>query len=452
VSTLFKNLGSIALSLILAVLVWIAAVREQNPPREDDYSQPIPVTVIGPAPGLITTDTFPDSVRLRLLAPESSWANLAPSKFKAVVNLSKLPAGFNDAPIQLAVSDPQVSIIRQTPQAVTVNLQVEQTITLPVRVELMDDPPLGYINRPPVVTPALVSIIGPAALIEQVSEAVSQITFRDSKETIQRSRPVIIRDRDEQLLTGLRLNPAKVEITVPVEQRFGYKDVAVSAVVVGQPAAGYWVSNISVNPARVTIVGNPKALGSLSGFVETKPFNVDQATNNITQLTPLDLPKGVTVVLPEGGNNGNNGSNNAGGVQVMVQVSAIESGQTIRRPITQQGIAPDYTWAASPAETDVILSGPIPRLQALHPVQVQVIVDLFGLPPGVHKVRPAVFLPDDLRLEAILPDTIEITITALPTPTPTITPTSFPSATPAPTQTASPTPPRVGTKTPTPIK
>jgi hypothetical protein len=115
-----------------------------------------------------------------------------------------------------------------------------------------------------------------------------------------------------------------------------------------------------------------------------------------------------------------------------VEVSAIESGQTIQLPITQQGIDPAYGWSASPARADVILSGPIPRLQALRSGDVQVIVDLFGLLPGTYNVQPVVFLPDDLRLEAILPDTTEVTIVRLPTATATATPTarSRPAATP----------------------
>ena len=245
----FRNLSSILLSLFLAILVWIAAVREQNPPRESDYDQNIPIEVVAPSPGLVTMDVLPEIVRLRLLAPESSWANLTTSKFRASVDLSELPAGFNDTPIRVVVSDPEVEIVRQIPQVVTVNLQVEQTITVPVTVEVMDSPPLGYINRPPVAMPDTVSVTGPASLISQVHKAVSQIFIRDSKETIARARPVLIRNRDDQIVDGLTVSPGTIQLTLPVEQRFGYKDVAVRAVVEGQAAPGYWVSNISVDPA-----------------------------------------------------------------------------------------------------------------------------------------------------------------------------------------------------------
>ncbi|HEX9924513.1 MAG TPA: CdaR family protein, partial [Anaerolineae bacterium] len=324
-----KNLGTMTLSLVLATLVWIAATREQNPPREDDYSRGIPIEIIAPAPGLITTDTLPESARVRLRAPQSSWDDLTLSKFKATVDLSQLPAGLNDVALQIEISDPQVEIVRQTPQVVTVNLQVEQTITIPVKVEIMDNPPLGYVNRLPLVSPAAITITGPASLVGQVDEAVSEIFIRNSKETIEYTRPVMVRDRNDQVLEGLAIVPSRIQITLPIEQRFGYKDVSVSAVVQGQAAPGYWVNNIAVNPPRLIVVGNPDVLSAIPGFIETVPINVSQATEDIVRIVPLNLPDGVTVVLPGGETTG------ASGVQVIVEVATIESGQTVQRPITQ---------------------------------------------------------------------------------------------------------------------
>ncbi len=430
-SSVLKNIGSLFLSLLLAILVWTVAIQEQNPPREDDYNHDIPVTVVPPAAGLVSIDVMPATVRLRLLAPESSWTTLRPAKFKAVIDLSTLPAGFNDVPIRVAVSDPQIKILSQDPQVVTINLQAEQTITLPVKVLVMDIPPLGYVHRAPVVLPETVKITGPASLVGRVEETVSEVFIRNSKETITSMRQVLVKDRETQSLTGLKVDPAKVEVTLPIEQRFGYKDVSVSAVVEGQVAPGYWVSNVSVEPATLTIVGNPNVLSSIPGFIETAPVNLNQATADIVRTVPLNLPNGVTVVLPQKETSG------ASGVQVTVTVSAIESGQTVRRPVIQQGVDPAYWWSASPQQAEVILSGPIPRLQTLRPNDVKVIVDLFGLKPGVYKVEPTVFVPDGLRVEAILPQLIEITLgtQSLPLFSPLPSPTALP---PLPAQTPTP--------------
>lgn len=76
---------------------------------------------------------------------------------------------------------------------------------------------------------------------------------------------------------------------------------------------------------------------------------------------------------------------------------------------------------------------PLPKLEALSLEEVRVVVDLFGLEPGVHKVVAQAFAPEGLTVESVLPDTIEVEIRSpvgLVTPTPTRrTPTPTPTPT-----------------------
>jgi YbbR domain-containing protein len=391
--------------LLLAILVWIAAIREQNPPREDNYDRNIPLEVVAPASGLVNTTTLPETVKLRLLAPESSWQALTPSKFRAQIDLSRFEAGLHDAPVMVEISDRQIEIVEQIPNEVTVNLEQVQTITLPVQIDVLDTAPLGYSNKAPTADPPQVDVTGPASLVSQAHKAVTQILIRNSKETIESLQEVVIRNREDQIVKGLALQPPKVLITLPIEQRFGYKDVSVKVVVEGQVAPGYRVSNISVDPPTLTVVGKPAGLNQITGLVETAPINLNQATQSIVRVVPLNLPDGVAAV-----SSSNQQSGGPDGVEVKVEITPIEDGINLQRPITQQGIDPNYWWRAAPNQADVFLSGPLPRLQSLRASDIEVIVDLFGLEPGTHKLQPSVFHPEGLSVDAILPDAIEITI------------------------------------------
>jgi YbbR domain-containing protein len=360
----------------------------------------------------LTTDKIPESVQVRLRAPEDRWERLALSKFQATLDLSTISEGFKDIPIDVDVFDDQVVVTEIIPELVSLHIQTEKVISLPVIVELTDQPAVGYISRQPVVTPFMITITGSALLISQVDKAVAKISIREAKETIERVRSVILRDRDEGTITGLTINPSRIQIVVPIDQRFDYKDVSVSAMVVGQVKPGYWVSNIMVEPATVTIFGNPNVLNSIPGFIETAPVNLNQATKDIIQVVPLNLPDGVTVVSSESSEIGLTGA------KITVNVDAIEGGKTIQRPVKQQGISPGYSWVASPDQVDVILSGPIPRLEMLDSADVEVIVNLFELLPGTHKVKPTLFVPDGLHGTTVL-NTIEVTIDSVATPRPT---------------------------------
>jgi YbbR domain-containing protein len=101
------------------------------------------------------------------------------------------------------------------------------------------------------------------------------------------------------------------------------------------------------------------------------------------------------------------------------------------------GLTPGLAVISSPAVVDVILSGPVPVLNALAPADVRAVVDLTGYEVGDYQFIPQInILPDRVQKVSILPATVTITITIASTPTQTGTPngTLVPAQTPAPTR------------------
>jgi YbbR domain-containing protein len=422
---MLQSLASMALAVMLGTMVWFVAVREQNPPIEDNYGANINLEVDNLPAGTTIFGDVPDRVTLRLRAPQSSWEELTPAKFRAWIDLDGLPPGLHDVPVEIDVSDSSVNVVEMRPSSVNIRLEALVENQVPVKVEVVDSAPLGYLARQPTLDPITATVSGPASIVNQVDHVWSEMFLRGAKETVERSVDLSARNFDEEELIGLTIDPPKVHVTVPVDQRFGYRDVSVSVVIDGEVAPGYWISNIVVDPSTVTVVGGPATLSGLPGFVETFELDVSDATDDVTERVALNLPPGVSVVQSE-----TQGNDNSGGVLVKVEVASIEGGQTVQRLVTFQGLR-ETRWAtASPSRVDVILSGPLPRLQSLTIEDVKVIADLFGLDPGVHKVKPTVVVPEELRVESILPDTIEVEIgigqalTPAPRPTPTATVTA----------------------------
>jgi YbbR domain-containing protein len=423
-----QSLSTMALSIILATMVWFVAVREENPPIEDDYGESIPLEVENLPPGTVIFGDVPDRVTLRLRAPQSSWEELSPAKFRAWIDLDGLIPGLHDVPVNLDVSDRSLVIVETRPGNVNVRLEPMVEDQFAIEVEVVDTAPLGYIARAPVVEPITATVSGPATVVNQIAQVWGETYLRGAKESVERSIDLVARDAEGTVLKGLTITPPKAHVVVPVDQRFGYRDVSVSTVISGEVAPGYWISNIIVDPSTVTIVGGPVTLNNIPGFVETSEVNVSDATDDIIERVPLSLPPGVSVVQPE-----TQGTDNAGGVLVTVEISAIEGGKTVQRPVTFQGLRETRSATSSPSQVDVILSGPLPKLQALTARDVTVIADLFGLAPGIHKVELAVVVPEGLRVESVLPETVEIAITVGQSQTPTTeTPISVGTSIPAP--------------------
>ena len=103
-------------------------------------------------------------------------------------------------------------------------------------------------------------------------------------------------------------------------------------------------------------------------------------------------------------------------------------------------------------EVEVIVSGPLPRLELLGPEDVRVVLDVTGLLPGSHVVQPTVVVPDGIVKEGVIPEAIEVLIESLITPTPTPEPvpeTAEPPSTPDPG--TGDTPPAGETAVPSPV-
>jgi len=430
---LWENLGSMVLALTLAIAVWVVAIFEENPSVKGLFPEPIPIEVINKPEGMILWPEISEEVRVTIRAPRSSWENLSPNKFRAVVDLSGLTAGVHEVPVQVECLDRAVKILEKKPDKIGIRLEERREKEVAVRVEIMDSPPLGYAARTPMAIPPTVKVSGPASMVDQVAEVVAQLYLRDARETVKRSVALSARNDMGEPVGWVEIEPAEVQVQVPIEPTPGYKDVAVRVIWQGQVAPGYRIGNISVTPSIVTVVGSPWAIKNIPGYLETAPIDISNAREDVVERVPLNLPEGVSVLGEQA-------------VLVEIEVMPIESSLTVQRKLTIQGLRSGLWATPSPDTVDVILSGPLPKLDALKPEDVRVILNLFELGPGTHKVEPTVIVPEGLKVESVLPSTIEVEITVAPPPTPTPTPvaTETPVPTPTlttPTPTVTPTPP-----------
>jgi YbbR domain-containing protein len=437
---LVESLLSAVLAVLLALFVWVAAVREQNPMVRGLLSEAIPVEVVNKPVGLdfINPVQITEYIQVIVRAPQSNWDNLKATSFQAVLDLSGLGEGTHDVPIEVLCSDPIVRIEGSQPSRISVRLERILERVFEVKVRIMDDPALGYEARTPIVDPPTVKVIGPASKVSQVQSVVADVYLRRSRTTVERDVVITARDAQDNVVSLLTsINPVQVAVTVPIEQKLGYRDVSVSVIRKGQVARGYRIAGITVDPSIVTIIGSPLAVSEQPGYVETLPVDISNATSDVKARIGLVLPEGVSILGDQT-------------VSITVSVVPIIDSITIQRTVSIQGLQLGFTAVTSPSTVDVILSGPVPKLEAIASEDVRVVVDLFGLQPGVHKVTAQAFAPEGLTAESVLPESIEVEIrsplglvTSTPSNrTPSPTPTATPTGTPAPGTTATPTPTR----------
>ncbi len=434
------------LAAILAITIWVVAVNEQDPVLTDEYAEPIVVQVVNIPRGMVIfnqADIVRDRVTVDIRAPRSSWESLSQDKFQAVLDLEGLDKGPHNVPIRVTSIDETVEVQGWKPNSLAVTLDRFVTRTLEVSVNLVGSVAEGFEEGQPVVTPPQVTVSGAEYWVSQISRAEVDVYLRNNKEDVTPTRVILLRDEANDLMAFVGVEPSQVLVRVPITQKKDHKEVVVTlGGVLGRPSAGYHTSGMSVDPPTVLIFGPPSAIGGIS-YLETEPVDVSGADNDVVTQVALKLPEGVSVVGREAF------------VEVTISIESTQSCINVQQKSLEfQGLGEGLGATASPNLVDVLLCGPVPRLETVSRRirEIHVVLDVTGLGAGTYSLEPKVLPLDEITVEDILPGVVEVEIFALPTPTPTptFTPTPAPTATPTSTPTITPTPTPTATPTWTP--
>jgi YbbR domain-containing protein len=420
VRALLGHVGNLLLALILAVLVWVVAERQANPSTEKTFPNAIPIGIQNLPAGTVTYDESADEVQVTVNTPDIVWNEIDSRQVKAWIDLSGQTSGTLDLPVNVYVPDQAAPVVKVEPAFVRLKLEPLAEAQLPVSINVSGEPALGFAASPIETTPSTVAVRGPASFVRMMAAATGQLSLQDARNTISRTIILTPRDRDGQAVPYVTLSPTSTQAVIRLQPLGGFRDLAVKIDLRGNVAPGYLTTNVSVNPQVVTVFGSSAALAALPGFISTEPVSVTDAITDISSRVRLVLPPGVSYLGDPT-------------VQVDVKIKAIESSLTTFAPITPQGLSPDLVARFSPETVDVILSGPIARLNAFQSSDVQVFANLFNLISGTYQITPTVSVPSGINVVSILPSTVQVIIGPYVTPTITATPTitsPLPSPTP----------------------
>jgi YbbR domain-containing protein len=408
---LASNIRTFLLAFVLGASVWLSAVTGADPDEVRPYPDPVPLEVIGQDPSLVLTSEIPSTVEVTLRAQRSVWEQLTTQQnsVQGILDITGLSAGEHTQAVQIRVGPRPYQIVLKTPETVTFTLEALDTQSLPVDIIVSGQPAIGYQAGDATVEPTQIAISGPESLVKQAAWARVLVNLDDVRESVDEAFDVQILDEKNTLLNGVTINPQSARVMIPISPQSGYRDLAVKVVVNGQVAAGYRLENISVFPPVITVFAeDPELVNALPGVVDTQPLDLQDAKDNISTRLALTLPESITIVGTKT-------------VQVQVAISPIQTSVTLlKQRINIIGLPDGFDAQISPQTVDVIISGPLPVLDALTAQDIAVTIDVTGLDLGTHQLEPKVEVFVENVLEgSILPGTVEVVLSILSTPTPT---------------------------------
>ena len=395
-----RNLTSLILSLLLAIVIWTSAVTSTNPNIEAELT--VPLEVIQQATDLAIVDPLPEAVTLKILAPESIIQQIEEDNpITAYIDLTDIEAGTYRFPVLVRIPDQldPIRILEQSPKQLELKVSnlISKIFTISIQVE--GEPAIGYKTSGLDWEEVLATVTGQETKVDAVASVVGILNISDASGTISEELTLQARDNNGDLVEGITLTPDTIRVEQVVSLQGGYRNVAVNVTTEGTVEPGYRFTSITPAPPTVMVFSeNPQLVEQLPGYVNTKPLDLTGVDGYLETILEFDLPEGITVVGDPT-------------VLVQVNVTALITSMTISREIEIIGLLPGLSAVVSPLQVSVRISGPVPVLDNLTLRDIRVIVDLTNLGVGVHTVTPTVeILPEDVIWEDISPTTVEIVI------------------------------------------
>jgi YbbR domain-containing protein len=399
-SWLGNNLTSLIVSLLLAIVIWISAVTAANPNVEADLV--VPFEVIQQGTDVTIVDPLPDTVSIKILAPESIIQQLeTENPLTAYINLTDIGAGIYNFTVQINIPDQltPIRVLEQTPKVLQLRISNLISKELPISIQVEGEPAIGYQTSGLDWDVLAANITGQESKVEEVVAVIGILDISDASGSISKEISLQAIDQNGDEVSMVMVSPETVLVDQTITLQGGYRNLAVNVTTQGRVEPGYRFTSITPAPPTVMVFSeDPQLVEGLPGYVNTLPLDLTGVDGYLETILELDLPAGVSVV---------------GDPTVLVQVSvtALETSLIIAREIEVIGLLPGLKAVVSPSQVSVQVTGPVPVLEKLTLRDVRVVVDLENLAAGVHTIEPVVeILPSDVIWEDISHTTVEVVI------------------------------------------
>lgn len=280
-------------ALVLATILWLYVMNEQNPPMETSFTAPLEIRNVAASTVIIDA---PDTVKVKVRAPRSLIAGIMGKDLKPYIDVKGLAEGRHSLQVHI-VLPPSIELVDISPEKTTVKVDAALQRKLAVAVRMTGTPIAGTVVGKTSVEPGQVTVQGPKSAIDAIDKVVAAVDLTGKTKDIVQEVPAIIYGRDGRVVEGLSVTPTKVIVYASIAQIPNKKTVDVKTVIYGDLAPGYTLQRITGTPERVELQGDPFALEKVE-FVYTEPININGIDKNIKKDVKLQLKEGITANPP----------------------------------------------------------------------------------------------------------------------------------------------------------
>jgi YbbR domain-containing protein len=377
----------------LATLLFGGLALSQN---TQSYQGVIPVRQINDPPDTYVLTPPPPVTQVRYFAP--SGVPVAASTFLATIDLENFAdtVGVVSVPISVTSPDPRIRILGFEPAFATIELdQLISVDDIPVRV-VHGEVPDGLTMGETSVQPSTVTVSGAASIVSKVDSVRADVVIGSTGIDVDEDVRLVPVDKLGDALRPLDITPPTARVKIAVFSDQQSRALPVNPIIIGDPAAGFEVAAVSVEPQVVLVAGDADRLIELTK-VDTIPISLTGVSGSETVTVELALPDEVVAVDDDS-------------VTVTISLRPVTATRTFDSGLRLVGASSELEYALSTDRVLVTIGGSTADLDRLSGSTLVMDLDVSGLGPGEHDVAATASLPVGTTLVAVSPAIVRVTI------------------------------------------
>ena len=286
-----RNLLPKLLAVLVALIVWIFVMNEQNPPVEGTFQ--VPLSSRNLSEKMVVMEA-PETVKIKLRGLRNAIAGAAVKDFRATVDLKGLSTGQHNLQVNVALPS-GYELLEVLPDKVTIRIEalrsrqftVEPRLSGPIASQLV----LGKVE----VRPAVTTVTGPQSLIDSIDKVLAPLDIKEQAASFSLTSKLVLVGPDGNELKSLTVEPSQVNVSGNLESGAVSKTVDVKPVLIGNLPDGILLRKVFTEPVKIGLNG-PKEIIDKIDSITTVPISLTGITKEVTREVLLQLPAGVTAV------------------------------------------------------------------------------------------------------------------------------------------------------------
>lgn len=401
VSSVFDHWALAGFSLVAAFGIWFVIEDVENPRvtanfPADGLPASIPVEPVNAGP-YIVADSY--SVSVVVEGREEELATLAPADFTATVDVQGMQPGTPEArDVRVKSNRDGIRVLEVRPAALNISVVEPEQREVPVTIRRQGQPPAGYVEVQEETTaiPAFVVITGLPERVRGVHSVDLDVNLSGVTENEYEFTGTLVARSQSGSTEVVTIDPPTATARFTIQQTTVQRVVPILPRLGGQPAPGYRVADIEVDPQSIRVTGPEGVVNALESLSIPPIAQVAGAQADVVLTLQVDVPPNTSLERQT--------------VNVRVVIVPEDGAATMVVGVSFTNVPAGLTLGPQPYAVTVSVTGPGPAVAGLGLGDIAATVSLAGASAGVGTFPVSVTVPDGLT--ASQPPPIAVTLIA----------------------------------------